>query len=219
MTIGDCYIVIENGEQVFQYDTYGNAPNSKKLKSPQEIKPLICHVFKPNGIEISNNNYSLKWKLPVVNSMISSKADLKQDPSTLLFSIDESTQCKFEIVEQYNPEYTNNQIQCKVILNGTIYTQETKFVFKKVGENGTNGTDVVVNISPIVDNQILNEQPLTLYRSEFVDGKATELELIDNSKNIKDTQMIQIAGNSKFGLKAQLFQKNEKRVDESISFR
>ena len=52
-------IVIENGDQVFQYDEYGNSPIAEKLKDPIQIKPLICHFFNPTGLEIPNGNYTL----------------------------------------------------------------------------------------------------------------------------------------------------------------
>ena len=55
-------IVIENGDQVFQYDEYGNSPVAEKLKDPIQIKPLICHFFNPTGLEIPNGNYTLKIK-------------------------------------------------------------------------------------------------------------------------------------------------------------
>ena len=53
-------IVLENGAQVFQYDEYGNAPNSKKLKDPLIIKPVICKLFNPTGLEVPNSNYDVE---------------------------------------------------------------------------------------------------------------------------------------------------------------
>jgi hypothetical protein len=50
-------IEIENGSQVFQYDEYGVAPNNKKFASPQEILPLICRMYDPNGELIPETSY------------------------------------------------------------------------------------------------------------------------------------------------------------------
>ena len=56
----DYSITIEGGEQIFQYDEYGSAPNDEKLKTPQEIKPLVCHFFNPTGLEVGTGSYRVE---------------------------------------------------------------------------------------------------------------------------------------------------------------
>jgi hypothetical protein len=56
-TISDYRLYIENGEQVFQYDEYGNPPNSKKLKDPLVVLPIKAKLFNPRNIEITDTNF------------------------------------------------------------------------------------------------------------------------------------------------------------------
>ena len=58
--ISNYRLVLENGDQVFQYDEYGNAPNASKLKTPLEILPVIPRLLTPSGIEVSSKNYTVK---------------------------------------------------------------------------------------------------------------------------------------------------------------
>lgn len=53
-------LIIENGDQVFQYDVYGNAPTETKFKDPLEIKPLKAKVIGPTGLEFSGENVSIE---------------------------------------------------------------------------------------------------------------------------------------------------------------
>jgi hypothetical protein len=48
------------------------------------------------------------------------------------------------------------------------YTKSTNFYFGKVGENGTNGTDIVAKIVPLAEstNTALLKEPLTLCINE-----------------------------------------------------
>ena len=63
-------IRIENGNQIFQYDEYGNAPNSIKQKDPLDILPLQAKIFAPSGVEIQNSNYFVEWIFPTEETMI-----------------------------------------------------------------------------------------------------------------------------------------------------
>jgi hypothetical protein len=74
-----------------------------------------------------------------------------------------SNNCSFSINDQYNPDATNNQITCRIKYKNVNYYKDTNLFFRKIGENGTNGTDVTIRISPKSTATILNEQPLTLY--------------------------------------------------------
>jgi hypothetical protein len=53
-------IIIENGDQVFQYDEYGNAPTVSKLKDPLTIKPLHAKILGPTGLEFSSENVNIE---------------------------------------------------------------------------------------------------------------------------------------------------------------
>ena len=222
-------IVIENGDQVFQYDEYGNSPIAEKLKDPIQIKPLICHFFNPTGLEIPNGNYTLNWIVPINNSMLipQNPERLIENPATKLKEIDNtSTQFVFNIAEFYNEENQNNQVTCQVIFNGEAVNKDTNLLFTKVGENGTNGTDVVARIIPrnvrwIYDggawsvaegNTILDKEPLTLYRSIDSSNKV-KLTLNNGRHSITDQTQINLVPS---GVSAHLYLKNEEIPSNNI---
>lgn len=212
----DCYIVIENGDQIFQYDEYGNPPNAQKLKSPQEIKPLSCHFYKPNGIEINSGNYTVKWIMPIKDTLITTNATLVANPAQgNVLNINTNSQCEFGIADLYNENTLNNQISCVVTLGDQTYIKDTNFFFGKVGNNGTNGTDMVMKIEPVANKPIFNTQPLTLYRSNFQNGYAGRLTLNDGTFSVASGEgedrtkpSLSLCGNLS-GLKAVLYQKND----------
>jgi hypothetical protein len=164
-------LVIENGNQVFQYDEYGIAPDNEKNKEPLNLLPIHARLFAPSGIEISNSNYSVEWIFPSIEK-------------TMIFSqngaeIDKGSSCSFNIAKIYNPNFYDNQITCHVIYNGQDFFKDTNFLFTKIGENGTNGTDVVAKID-YIGNDILNKlsyEPLTIYIQDVEDNN-------DNTKII-----------------------------------
>lgn len=159
-------IVIENGDQVFQYDEYGKSPKENSLKEPLEIKPLRAKLITPNGLEIKDGNFSVEWIFPIENTMIKG-TNLMHYPPTDQDQLIRGQECPFDIAGLYNPEAQNNQITCVITLSGHTYTQDTNFYFGKVGNNGTNGTDVISKISLKDDyydyQSILSSQPLILY--------------------------------------------------------
>ena len=74
---------------------------------------------------------------------------LVENPATKLREIDNtSTELIFDIAEFYNEEYQNNQVTCQIVFNGEIISKDTNLLFTKIGENGTNGTDIVARIIP-----------------------------------------------------------------------
>lgn len=209
-------LILENGDQVFQYDEYGNPPNSPKLKSPQEIKPIIPHLLNPAGIEVSNKNYKVQWTLPIENTLIISSSTLGQNPfDNDRISLDSNSQCAFTIVESYNEDKLNNQILCRVTLNGEVIQATTDFYFGKVGSNGTNGTDMVAKIVPVQDKQILNTQPIILYRYNNGNNVVFNTGTINSS-----TVFLANSDSSKNRIfKAKLYQKNEEIAENNFSVR
>lgn len=209
-------LVLENGDQVFQYDEYGNPPNSPKLKSPQEIKPIIPHLLNPAGVEVANKNYRVQWTLPIEDTLIVPNATLQLNPSDgNKISLDTNLQCSFGIAQSYNEDNLNNQILCKVILNDEVIQAATDFYFGKVGSNGTNGTDVVAKIVSNVDKQILTSQPIILYR-------------YNNGNNVISNTSISVANvnylassnsNHTKVFKAKLYQKNKEIPEDKYTIR
>ena len=158
-------IVFEHDNQVFQYDEYGNSPAIKTKLDPQEILPIRAKLVGPNGLEISGTNIQVDWIFPIESTMIIPlENSLTLNPEDGLENLlKNSNNCAFTINDQYNPDAINNQITCRIKYKDINYYKDTNLFFRKIGENGTNGTDVTIRIFPTSSATILNEQPLTLY--------------------------------------------------------
>lgn len=164
-TLNEYYIVIENGDQVFQYTEAGVSPCNERFQDPQKPKDLICHLYDPNGLEVNPNNYTVKWEYPIFNTLLVPPNDLKINPSTQINQWLYGDNAPVKIVESYDYSALENQIKCIVKYDAIEVTQETKFYFGKIGDNGTNGTDVVAKLEPVVTGDALDNEPLTLISS------------------------------------------------------
>lgn len=155
----DYSIVIENGNQVFQYSVDGVAPNSTRNLDPITILPLQCRFYDPSGNEVNRHTYSVKWIIPLESTMIKRPVEgLEKNPANEKEEWLPTEIYNLEIAENYNYSATNNQIGVIVTYNKQQYTSQTNLTFTKVGENGTNGTDIVAKINPAVelpDNETL----------------------------------------------------------------
>lgn len=158
-------IYIVNGDQVFQYDEYGNTPCSEKKKNPLVIKPLQAKLFTPSGIEVEGTNYRVEWIFPIESTMIHTTETLRLNPVTDLVQSYIGSEINFYIDDLYDPDAYANQITCHIHFGNVDYYKDTNFYFGKQGNNGTNGTDVIAKIIYGKDDptNILHYQPLTLY--------------------------------------------------------
>ena len=155
------YILIENGEQVFQYSESGVSPTSERYTDPLEILPLKCHFFDPAGLEVNPDTYSVTWQVPLESTLIvTPKEGLVVNPATGLEEYYPYPEYLLEIEENFDYQALLNQITCIVSYDGVQYTRLTELSFIKVGDNGTNGTDFVTKINE-TDVRLDNE-PLTI---------------------------------------------------------
>ena len=146
----DYYILIENGDQVFQYSESGVAPTNERYQDPQEVLPLECHFFDPAGLEVNAETYSVKWKVPLDNTLIVTPTEgMTFNPATELEEWYTQATYPLDIEDNYDYQATTNQVTCIVTYQGVEYQRDSDLFFTKVGENGTNGTDVVCKISPV----------------------------------------------------------------------
>lgn len=146
----DYYILIENGDQVFQYSESGVAPTSERYQDPQEVLPLECHFYDPAGLEVNAETYTVKWKVPLDNTLIvTPREGMVINPATNLEEWYAQATYPLDIEDNYDYQATTNQITCIVTYQGVEYQRDSDLFFTKVGENGTNGTDVVCKISPV----------------------------------------------------------------------
>ena len=175
--LSDYHVVIENGDQVFQYSESGVAPTIMSAVTPtdfrhtdaQEILPLSAHLYDPNGIEIDSGTYRVKWIYPIEDTLIIPGEDITliNNPSTDNVELYNGTTATFTIENSFDYEKINNQIQCQIIYGEKTYYKDSNLLFTKIGDNGTNGTDIVAKI--IVDNDsnsILDDQLLTVFINE-----------------------------------------------------
>lgn len=145
----DYYITIENGDQVFQYSESGVSPDDERYTDPLVVKPLICHFFDPAGLEVNKETYDVKWVVPLENSMIvvPTKGMTMNNANNKIEWYTEEI-FPLEIANDYDYQALNNQVTAIVSYKDQEYKQDTTLLFTKIGENGTNGTDIVAKISP-----------------------------------------------------------------------
>lgn len=163
-TPNDYSILIENGDQVFQYSESGVTPTSERYQDPQEVLDLYCHFFDPAGLEIDESTYSVKWQVPVPQkaTLVKLPSGLSTNPANGKTDIYNNRIFKMGIVENFDYEAVENQITCIVTYKGQQYTKDTRFSFTKIGDNGTNGTDIVAKISPKSTASVLDKDMLAL---------------------------------------------------------
>lgn len=166
----DYYIVIENGDQVFQYSESGVSPDDERYTDPLEVKNLECHFYDPAGLEVNNQTYAVKWLVPLESTMIvTPKEGMTLNPATNKIEWCQSQIYPVDIAADYDYQALNNQIKAIVTYQDEEYTQETTFLFTKIGENGTNGTDIVAKVYPIEQDSLPDNELLAL---ELVGGVA-----------------------------------------------
>jgi len=198
-------IWIENGDQVFQYDEYGNAPNVDKYKDPIEVLPLKIHLFAPNNIEVQSSSFRTKWYFPTEESLIiynSNEAEI--DPETNNKNMFRGSEVSFNIKELYSNNAFDNQIECQIEFNDQILYAETALTFTKVGSNGTNGTDMVAKIVPSLNNNVLYEQPLIIYVDRSNENKV----FLNTQRKNEAEDVIRITEGVEGILKPLLYQKS-----------
>lgn len=140
-------IVIDNGSQVFQYNEIGISPASESNQDPIIVRQLYGHFFDPSGEEITDY-CSFRWIIPTESTMILpniSMTLLNNDITNEKYV--KGKECVFNIAENYNLNSLNNQIVCCVSYQGQEFRQPTNFLFTKIGEVGTNGTQTTVKIT------------------------------------------------------------------------
>ena len=157
------YIDIINGNQVFQYDEAGISPNSQKQQNPIDVLDLTAVFRSPQGAEVTPKR--VRWIMPQGQSLINI-------PSLGLETDIETGDRYFEgsifplsIKDIYDSNCNDNQVIAVVThADGTEYRQSSNLLFTKVGEIGTNGTDIVLKINEKITPPI--DECLTIIKSD-----------------------------------------------------
>lgn len=147
------HIIIENGTQSFQYSEIGISPCDEEYNGLdyQEILPLTCHFYDPQGLEVPASEYVIQWSIPTSDSFfVTDGLDLpyKNPADDTGEQVSNSQVLTFNIQKRWRYAYTNRQITAIVTYQGEEFRKDTEFLFAKIGDNGTNGTDYVVKIVP-----------------------------------------------------------------------
>ena len=145
------YILIENGDQVFQYSESGVSPASDRYTDPLEIKELVCHFYDQTHLEVNPDMYDLVWKFPTTSTMLVKPTENvipneSNDGALEYYQGGPQRPYPLDIEDNYDYQALNNQITAIVTYDGQQFSQDTNFLFVKVGDNGTNGTDIVAKI-------------------------------------------------------------------------
>lgn len=148
-------LIINNNTQIFKYNTHGVSPASRQNKEPQEILALSFTIYDNSGNEISAEalrGADITWIAPNNNTLLRfnnyTDGIVSSDLETISYK--NLTSFAFSIAENYNVNYTRNNIELKVQYNGLTLFAKTNLSFLKQGENSTNGTDFVCKIVPNV---------------------------------------------------------------------
>lgn len=158
------YILIENGSQVFQYSTAGVSPASDSLTDPQDLLPLSCRFYDPAGLEVDESTYSVKWVVPLTSTMLVHPTEgMTTNPANGKIEWYVANTYPVNIAAKYDMDATDNQVTAVVTYDGQEFRRDTDFLFTKVGENGTNGTDVVCKIAPSNFTQTYDDELFALY--------------------------------------------------------
>lgn len=146
---GYYYVVINDDNQIFKYDTEGNSPTSELLLRPQTIMPLSFTLYSPEGTEIPASEIgasNIHWDIieeeesgtPRENTMLIDYAATGQYGEFL----------SFNIKDQYDPDAVNNNIGLVVHYDEKDIRTKATLFFLKEGENGSNGTSYVIKVVP-----------------------------------------------------------------------
>ena len=170
-------LIINNGNQVFNYDENGVSPASKAQANPIAIETLSFSVYDNQGREISSDvikGGSIQWKIPTKNTMLT---EVSADRGT--HEVNASLDCEYfnqalelsyNIQNKYYYNYKNNDIELKIQYKEINLFAKTNLMFTKQGETGTNGTSFVCRIVPNT-NSVTPQYPVLNMIQKSDDGK------------------------------------------------
>lgn len=203
-------LTIENGYQMFKYNTLGISPihasstNSSVEPSEKEkevvLQPLSFTLVNNKTGEEFTEGSSQKWILPPDSKTMldfSNVGDI-QDYNEEGYKVYEGTTLDFSIKSEYDYTKTNNTISLEVIKENQTYYAEANILFTKEGDNGTNGTDYSCQIVGIQGGQKIsfnNGIPYYYYNKSDGDKFYYNQDAISNQlklKVLKNTQEIEI---------------------------
>lgn len=166
-------LIINNGSQVFKYNTHGVSPASKQNIVPLQIPALSFTVYDNLGNPIDDDiiKYAdITWRVPKQDTLltISNMYQEVQDFDSAYRTYKNLMSFSYGIAERYNINRKNNNIQLKINYNGLTLVASTDLTFTKEGQEGTNGTDFMCRIIPNVLSGAIPENPTIFYNGSNV---------------------------------------------------
>ena len=148
-------LVINNGIQVFKYNTEGISPISKKNEISLQIPTLTFTIYDNLGNRIEDDIIQRKaditWVVPSHDTLLEIDSSYTGTPDSnfdnMLYK-NHLMSFNYKIAQNYNPTKTRNNINLIVKYNDTNLIASTNLTFLKQGDEGTNGTDIVCKIIP-----------------------------------------------------------------------
>ena len=140
------FAVISPNNLLYKYDSDGDSPLIADYDGPSPvtaIEPLRVHIYKKDGIELTESEYSLAkitWYvdrdslLKVVNELTPEDSDAQ----ILVYS--NIVTLPYTIADSFNKEKSEKKIFVNIEIDGTILTLEPNIQFFKEGESGLNGS-------------------------------------------------------------------------------
>jgi hypothetical protein len=152
------HIYITNGSQVFQYSESGVSPAAVRNQDPIELLDLEAILYNPDGDVVGSEEIEQQyWLVPTEDTLLTFGTEITNN--LIDCEIEGYKKYKsvntigFSIEDNYdNSTYNNQLIYVTVLKNGDEYRQSTNFLFTKIGDLGTNGTDTVVKIESDKDS-------------------------------------------------------------------
>lgn len=161
-------LIVNNGTYTYKYNENGISPANSTIDQPIKIQRLTFDIFDPNGEKITDKlNYpSIKWKVPIKNTMLKipdsyKPSEIHLEDNYAIYSSDIDNKLlkdiTYQIADRYDISKINNTIELQVTLPGNAepLIAQTALTFIKEGEPGTNGTEFTCKIVPNVINNVI----------------------------------------------------------------
>lgn len=158
-------LIINNGNQVFKYNSQGLSPTSNQNKNPLKIQELSFSLYDNLGNLIDLNAIipsNIIWTVPTKETLLKFENYTGENQTDSTIDYKGLLTLNYTINDVYSMSKTNNIIKLQVQYKDLVLIATTSFTFTKEGALGTNGTDYICKIIPNVISGDTPENP-TLY--------------------------------------------------------
>lgn len=143
----DYRVIIQNADVLYKYDSDGNSPMVADYAYPtsmiKEIKPLDYKVFKPDGTELTDEEYlycNVTQKIPKQSMIKLPTGTTLEDDYYIIKSKGHKTGLNYNIDPIYNAKKNDNYVILDIQFKDLSLQDTQNIKFLKEGESGTNGS-------------------------------------------------------------------------------